>query len=134
MSDTRRQWIDNFGNDIESTKMYKGTDGLNSHRINLNITPINNENIISYANRLRRASQVNSDVQECHYNGTQKVFFCHKNPATCWACDLNTVQLFATKMIETMLDLPELQKIAKNVYWIQQENGQYNWQYSPNTP
>ncbi len=128
MSTTRRTWIDNFGNDIESTKMYKGTDDQNAHRINLNITPINNENIISYSNRLRRASQINSDVQECHFNGTQKVFFCHKNPATCWACDLNTVQLFATRMIETMLIIPELKQIAQKIFWSQQSDGSFTWQ------
>ncbi len=125
---TRRQWIDNFGNDLESTKMYKGIDELSSHRINLNITPIENENIISYANRLRRSSQLNSDVQACHYNGTQKVFFCHKNPATCWACDLNTVQLFATNMITTMIEIPELEKIAKNIFWTIQDDNTSKWQ------
>ncbi len=131
MSSNRRQWIDNFGNDIESTKMYQGRDDLSEHRINLNFTPVLNENIISYSSRLRRASQLNSDVQACHYNGTQKVFFCHKNPATCWCCDLNTAQLFATRMIETMIDIPQLQEIAKNVFWLQQPNGTSNWQYSP---
>ncbi len=133
MSDTRRQWIDNFGNDIESTNMYKGIDS-SSHRINLNITPIVNENMLSYARRLRRASQINSDVQECHFNGTQKVFFCHKNPATCWACDLNTVQLFATRMIESLTTIPEIEEKAKHCYWLQQTDGTFTWTYAPSPP
>ncbi len=129
MSSTRRQWIDNFGNDIESTKTYQGRDELSSHRINLNIIPITDENIIPFARRLQRTSHINSDVQECHFNGTQKVHFCHKNPATCWECDLNTVQLFATRMVMSIIEIPQMLEIAKNIYWTQQPDGKHLWQY-----
>lgn len=131
ISNVRRQWIDNFGNDIESTPTYQQRDDLSSHRINLNIMPAEHENVLVYINRMRRSARQNSEVQECHFNGMQKVFFCHKNPATCWVCDINTVQLYSSKMNVRLADIPEIKEVYEKVFWEQQSNGKFDWVYTP---
>lgn len=127
----RKQWVDNFGNDLESTKMYRDANISQEARVNRNFLPIAGESVLTWLRRARRASIHMSDVQECHFNGTQKVFFCHKNPATCWVCDLNTMLLFFTKMGEQLQNLMELREVFEKTTWDQVEDGSFRWVFRP---
>lgn len=123
----RKSWVDNFGNDIESVKMYRDAYYNGEARLNVQFVPVQGENMTTWFRRARRAGLTLGDVQKCHFDGTQKVFFCHKNPATCWVCDTVTIALFFTKMGDSMLEIDEIKELLDNTFWEQKDDGSFAW-------
>lgn len=117
---------DQFGNRIDTTPAY-----INTKRVNVNYLPVHDENVTTWIRRIERASRELSDIQECHFDGSIRMFFCHKNPANCWVCDLNSIQSFFADTANKLIQIQEIEEILKTTYLMQQDDGTFKWTYYP---